>query len=151
MKLMEAIYARYLLDSNMTTLFTLWDTEAPPKTKYPYIIYSLSVDDFDFNMMQEFEDCIILFDLYSDEKSPAQLEEMFDVLKGIPAAGTGFDFYDLPVDNFQTIVMKREEVTKTREECIWHYAITYKILLEYTGVGAGSRFCSNFYNLLSIY
>ncbi len=125
MKLMESVYAFYLTQAAMTSLFKLWDTEAPPKESYPYATYSLPSQTADYSMDQEFENCLVQFNLYSEQSSPSQLESMFEALKN-------FDFCAISVPDYTTLIMERMPAIRTRVEEIWQYAVTYRVRLEKT-------------------
>ena len=140
MNLATAIYTRYNADSVQKNLYKLYDTRAPLKAAFPYATFRLVSCVADNTMGSEGENILIQFNLFSEQKSAAQVEAMLEALKGQPAHATkGFDFCTLTVVDYTCLCVIRESITKLQVEKIWQYTVVYRIMLQYTGTGAGNR------------
>lgn len=149
--LFEAIYAHYASDPLATRLSELYDTEAPPDAEYPYAVFSVPSDVQEITFSENFENCLIQFNIFSEEAYPDEVYEIFRLLKGDTVLGTGFDFFDLVLDDYTTVSMQRENAILTRlEGKIWLYSVTYRLLLESTGEAARAKIEKYLYNLLPL-
>lgn len=149
--LFEAIYNRFVADDTLyASVNGLYNTEAPQNASFPYIVFSLVSDVQDFDSSNLIEDTLIQFNIHSNASSASEICNIFEYLKGSTVDGTGFDFYELVIDNYTTLVLKRDVARLFREEKVWTYNVTYRCLLNYTGEVATERFCNNFYGLLGL-
>jgi len=152
--LFEAIYDRFLNDTDLHNSVTdMYNTVAPADAKFPYIVFTLVNDNQDFDSHNLIEDVLLQFSIFSKAQSVKEITDIFEYLKGNTAAGTGFDFYELLVDNYDTLVLKRETANFTKVENIWQCTVTYRCLLSYTGTVATEIPCtgaSNLYTLMGI-
>jgi len=149
--LFESIYARFLNDSDLLgSVAGMYNTMAPADAKFPYIVFSLISDVQDFDSHNVFENVLIQFNIFSKKASPEEVCNIFEYLKGNTIEGTGYDFYELEIDNYNTLVLKRDTATLTQIENVWQYNITYHCILSYTGEVAVEKFYGNLYSLLSI-
>jgi len=121
--LFAAIMVRYGAVALSSSLTGLWNTQAPQDAAFPYGVFQLISDVPDWTFSENTEDCLLQFNLFSDESSPAGICGLFELLK------TAFDFHELEVNNYETIYMSRESAILTRIEGIWQYNVTYRILL----------------------
>jgi len=149
--LFEAIFTRFTEDADLFGSVTgMYNTEAPANAAFPYIVFSLVSDVQDFDSDSILEDTLIQFNIFSDESSSSEVCDIFEYLKGITVEGTGYDFYELAIDNYTTLILKRETAQLFQVEKIWQYNVTYQCLLNYTGEVAVEKFYGNLYALLSI-
>ncbi len=149
--LFAAIDARYKADSSLAAATTgMYLSEAPANAKYPYIVVTLVGDTEDFDSSTFYEDVIIQFAIFDNRKSPSRITDIFELLKGVPANDTGFDFGNLIIDDYLTLAMIRNTANLLRVDNVWEYVVSYQILLEETGVGGVGHFHSNFYNLMQL-
>lgn len=151
--LFTAIYARF------TTLFgasqigaatDMYNTKAPEDAVFPYIVFSLVNDVQDFDSDSVMEDTLIQFNIFSDKSAVTEVAAIFEALKGITIEGTGYDFYELSVDDYTTLVLKRDASQLIKVDDVWQYNVTYMCLLNYTGEVAVEKFYGNLYALMSI-
>lgn len=108
----------------------LYDTEAPQKTVFPYIVFSL-VDNIPsyarFNTNYEFGR--IQFSLFSSNKTSAvEVENMYTHLKD------RFDFCPLSVSGYNTLYMRRDIAFQRKDDeyGYWQYVVQYTILMDKT-------------------
>jgi len=148
--LFESIYAHYAEDPIADSVNGIYNTEAPPNAAFPYIVFSLVSDIQETSMSSVIENCLIQFNIFSNTNSSEEACDIFELLKGDVNEGEGFDFYELLVDNYTNMVLRREQSFLTRDSKIWQYNVVYRIMLLSTGETPTARFVGNFYNLLSI-
>lgn len=149
-ELFEAVYAHYLLDPLANSMSGLYNTEAPQEAKFPFGVFLLVSNVQDFTFSENFENCLVQFNLFSSESSPVEISNLYELLKGDTVSGTGFDFLELFLDNYETVSLQREVATLTKVENIWQYNVSYRCVLQYSGEVVHVRFCGNLYNFLSI-
>jgi len=147
--LFRAVYDHYTGDPLSDSLTAMYNTEAPYDAEFPYAIFSLVSNTQDFTFTEDFENCLVQIDLFSDKSSPEEICNLYELLKGDPTIGEGFDFLELSIENYETVSLVRENATLIRLEGIWQYTVTYRVLLEYTGEVA-HEVTGRLYNLLSI-
>lgn len=121
--LFNAIYNYYLTTSLASSLSALYNTQAPENAIFPYGVMALINNAEDWTFTEEMEDCLVQIDLYSSTEDAVEVCNLFELLK------MAFDFHDLSVTNYVTISLTREAANLVREEYIWHYSITYHIIL----------------------
>lgn len=124
--LFQAIYARYEATALGSSVLTdLYNTKAPDDAVFPYGVFTLVSNVQDFTFTEKFEDCLMQFSLFSDIKSDStQVCDLFELLK------TVFDFLDLEISGYTTVSIVRGIANLIKEEKIWHYAVTYRIILQ---------------------
>lgn len=151
--LFNAIYARFTTlkaASAIGDATDMYNTEAPSDAVFPYIVFSLVSDVQDFDSDSLFEDTLIQFNIFSDNSSTIQVCEIFKALKGVTIEGTGYDFFQLVVDDYNTLQLKRDNSNLTKVKKVWQYNVTYLCLLDYTGEVAVEKFYGNLYALMNI-
>jgi len=148
--LFKSIYAHYAADPLAAALTDLYFTEAPPNAVFPYAVFSLVTDMANWTFTESFENCLVQFNIFSDTSSATEIGELFVLLKGDVAAGEGFDFFELVLDNFDTVSMEREMSNLVRVEKVWQYNVTYRCVLQYSGEVAHNVINKFLYNLMSI-
>lgn len=149
-ELFVSIYGHYLKDPLSDNLTGLYNTEAPPDAKFPFAVFSLVSDVPEFTFSEDFENCLVQFNLFSKKRSPTEIGDLFNLLKGYPISGTGFDYFELSLDDYETVSLQRENAILTKVEKIWQYNVTYRCVLQYTGEVAHAIENRFLYNLLSI-
>lgn len=122
--LFNAIYTYYLTTSLASSLTgDFYNTEAKEDVSFPYGTFSIVSVVPDWTFTENLEYCLIQFNLFSNTVDATEVCNLFELLK------TAFDFYDLAVDNYETVSMVRENAILTRVEKVWQYSVTYRILL----------------------
>ena len=150
--LFEGIYTQFKASDALEASVTgLYNTKAKPNATFPYIVYSLvsAVTDWDMGN-NTYKDVMIQFNIFSDTPSSEEARDIFDLLEGDVDAGTGFNFFNLSVDNYNTLIMSPDTAILTQVDKIWQYNVTYNVLLNKTGVNVTERFYGNLYNLMGI-
>lgn len=122
--LFEAIWDRYKATPLNGKLTELYNVEASPEAVFPYGVFSTNivpgVGEFD----EDWEDCLIMFVLFSKEALATEICDAFEALKA------AFDKYDLNVEGYEIISLIREPANMIRVEKIWQYSITYSLLIQ---------------------
>jgi len=121
--LFAAIMVRYNAAAISGSLTGLYNTQAPQDAVFPYGVFQLISDVADWTFSENIENCLLQFNLFSNESSPTEICTLFGLLKD------AFDFHELAIDNYETIYMVRENSILTRIEDVWQYNVTYRILL----------------------
>lgn len=149
--LFEAIYNHFSTDPLAALLTELYNTEAPADAVFPYGVFSLlSNIPGDGEFSADWEDCLVQFNLFSDKTLATEVCEAFELLKGDTVVGTGFDFLDLPITDYESISLVREPANLVRVEKVWQYNVTYRMLLKKTEEAARGLTVGMF-NLLSYF
>ncbi|KKM62171.1 hypothetical protein LCGC14_1524320, partial [marine sediment metagenome] len=65
-------------------------------------------------------------------------------------SGTGFDYFDLLIDDYTTVIMQRDSARLTRVDKVWQYNVLYNLRTVYTGEVATERYWVHMYNLMGI-
>jgi len=147
--LFAAIITHYDADPLAALLTGMYNTEAPQDAVFPYGVFSLISDVPDWTFSENFENCLLQFNIFSDKINPVEICALYDLLKGDVGIGTGFDFLDLPITDYEAISLVRENAILLRVENIWQYTVTYRILLRETGEAA-KALTVGMYNLLGL-
>lgn len=124
--LFAAIITYYSTDplEPLASLLTgLYNTLAPQEAVFPYGVFSLISDVADWTFSENFENCLLQFNLFSGKSDPVEICALFELLK------TAFDFLELDIANHETISMIRENAILTRLEDVWQYNVTYRVIL----------------------
>jgi len=148
--LFEAIYIYYKQDPLSSVLTDLYNTTAPSKAIFPYGVFSLVSDTPNWTFTENYENCLIQFNIFSKEKSSLQACNIFEAIKGDRELGIGFDFLDLELDNYTLVSLLREVSQLVQIEDVWQYNITYRILLQKDPTASRITFKQCLYNLMSI-
>lgn len=128
--LFESIWSKY--DNDTTGLKAaingMYLTEAPQGQTYPYGVYNLisDVPSWIFGTTENtMENCLIQFNLYSENSSSTEVNTAFTALTDL------YDWCDdLNTSGYSNIYMKREMSLLTRESDIWNYMITYRLEIQ---------------------
>lgn len=121
--LFRAIYSRWTSKGKIG-LTELYDTEAPAGAVFPYGVFSMPSDVADWTFSENFENCLIQFNIFSKTSDSAEIDNCFELLK------SAFDFYDLTVSGYGTVSLGRGVTIRFKEEGVWQYNVLYKIILQ---------------------
>jgi len=150
-KLFTAIYTKFQADTALVGAVTdLYNTEAPSNAVFPYIVFSMVSNTIDLDSSQNWENYLIQFNIFDDDSSPSNICNIYELLKGDTAAGTGFDYFDLLIEDYATVVMTREVAKLMRVDNVWQYNVSYSLKTVYTGEVATEKYCIHLYNLMGI-
>lgn len=121
----EAIYTRYENTALAVKLTELYNTEASSNAVFPYGVFSLPSNvPGDGEFSEDWENCLVQFNLFSKETLSTEVCEVFEALK------VAFDFHDLVVIGYEIISLVREVANMIRVEKIWQFNITYRLLIQ---------------------
>ena len=117
--------------ATLRTLLTggLHNLEAPENVSYPYAVFQMIsiVPDNHASSKRYVENCLVQFNLFSDQPSMAALLAIYDELT------TQFDFcQNLSVTNYTVLSCVREGGTEqpSMVEGVWQLNINYRIKLK---------------------
>lgn len=99
-------------------------TEAPQDTTFPYIVYYLVSNDYDYQFEEDFEEFVIQFNIFDDKASPSNISDYYENLK------TLFDWSSPTVSNYTVITFQREFSQLARDDDVWQWTVQYRVLLE---------------------
>jgi hypothetical protein len=108
--------------------------EAPEGSDFPYVVYGLVSDVPDNVFAKHGEESRWQFDLFSAASSSGEVEDLYAYLRAL------YDECDLTITSQTHIWMRRENailmvedyVTPAGTQKVWHYAVDYMILTEFT-------------------
>lgn len=150
-KLFTAIYTKFQADTALVGAVTdLYNTEAPSNAVFPYIVFSMVSNTIDLDSSQNWENYLIQFNIFDDDSSSNNICDIYELLKGDTAAGTGFDYFNLLIEDYATVVMTREVARLMRVDNVWQYNVSYSLKTVYTGEVATEKYCIHLYNLMGI-
>lgn len=101
----------------------LYMTEAPQNTDYPYCVYHLIGNYYDYTFQEDFEEFNIQLTLFDDNTSADNITTYFEQIK------TLYDWSRPSVTGYDTVWFVREFAELMRFEDIWQYVTQYNILL----------------------
>ncbi len=119
----NAIYTHYSGTQLASILTELYNTLGPEKPTYPYGVYSLISNVPDWTFTEETEELLLQFNLFSRTSDSAQICNVFEQLK------TAFDFAEFVMDSFELISITRVNAILLKEEKVWQYNVTYRLLI----------------------
>jgi len=99
-------------------------TEAPQNTAFPYIVYYLANNDYDYQFVEDFEDFLIQFNIFDDKASASNISTYFENLK------TLFDWSVPTVTGYTVSRFVREFAQLVRDDEVWQYTVQYRVLLQ---------------------
>ncbi len=150
-ELFEGLYTKYVADTALAAAATgLYNTFAPSNAVYPYIVFALVSNVPDIDSSQNWEDYIIQFNIFDDARSQGAISDIYALLKGDTALGTGFDYFDLLIDDYTTVVMERTSARLMHIDDVWQYNVMYDLRTVYTGQVASEKYWIHMYNLMGI-
>ena len=119
--LFDAIYLRWASEMGSRVLY---NTEAPGEAPFPYSVMSLVSDVGEWTFGETFENCLIQFNLFSDESLCTEVGLIFEALK------EAFDYFDLVVVGYDTVSLIRQVANLLKIEGVWQYNISYRIVIQ---------------------
>lgn len=149
-ELFTGIYSHFAEDPLAAAVSDMYNTKAPSNATFPYIVFSLVVGSHDIDSSQYWENPLVQFNIFSNEASSDEVCDIYNLLKGDAAAGEGYDYFELLVDDYNTVIMQRTTYILMPVEKVWQYTVTYRLMLTYTGESATARFIGKLYNLVQI-
>ena len=99
-------------------------TEAPQNTAFPYIVYYLANNDYDYQFVEDFEDFLIQFNIFDDKASASNISTYFENLK------TLFDWSAPTVTGYKVSSFVREFAQLAKDDEVWQYTVQYRVLLQ---------------------
>ena len=133
--LTTAIYSKFGGSSLDTAIGgRLYKGAAPDGAEFPYAVYGLVSDIPDNVFAKHGEEARFQFDLFSSASSSGEVEDLYAYLRAL------YDECDLTITSQTHIWMRRENailmvedyVTPAGTQKVWHYAVDYMILTEFT-------------------
>jgi len=119
--LFTAIYTRWTAAMGGRTLY---NTEAKAEAAFPYATVTLVSDVADWTFTEDFEDCLVQFNLFSDTPTCEEVGLAFEALK------SAFDKHDLTITGYETVSFSRLQANLLRVEGKWQYLVTYRLLMQ---------------------
>lgn len=151
-KIFTALYSHFAADVALhASVSDLYNTEAPEEAVFPYLVMSITSNTPDIDSSQRWENYLIQFNIFSNKSSVIEINAIFELLKGDAALGTGFDYFQLVIDQYTTVILERKGTTLSKNEGVWQITVLYDLKTVYTGLVATEIFVGNLYNLLSVY
>ncbi len=98
--------------------------EAPQNTAFPYAVFELIDDDYDFTFTSEFSEILIEFNIFDDDSSVSNIGTYFENLKML------YDWAMPEVTGYTVVKMEREFADLDKDDGVWQYMVQYRILLE---------------------
>ena len=111
----------------------MYPNQAPQEIAYPYVTYELVVGttDWTFCADMEFDDCLIQFNLFSNDTDDTEVGGMFTDLIAL------YDWCNLThaslvAAGYTSLYMRRElyHLMKDIDAGVWQYVVQYRVLLE---------------------
>jgi hypothetical protein len=125
--LFEAIYNKFDADAALKAAVTdLYNTTAPQDTDFPYLVMLLVTSSHEWTFNTDLEDANIQFSIYSNESSPEEAGDIFELLK------TCFDDAILTItgwDNFFMVRQSPSNLIRTPDD-VWHYIVNYRVRIQ---------------------
>jgi len=126
--LLQAIYSRYTDSAGLSGLVTgLYFDEAPQNTALPYMRYTIISDTTSKVFgLQDKEDVLIQFDIFSDDSSVGEAMDIYDALVDV------YDDCELDVDGYSFVGMTRELVSVDRTDDsprVWMIQVQYRVII----------------------
>ena len=109
--------------TNLSGQFYL--TQAPQNTDYPYAVYHLIANDYDWMFAaKDFEEFLIQITIFDDKASASNIGTYFENMKSL------YDWATPTVTGYTAVWMVREFAELLKPDNIWQYVIQYRVLLE---------------------
>ena len=123
---LESIYTRFVADADLSGAVTgMWQTEAPPKTVFPYITTHLvSNNPLWVFPAKAMENLLIQFSIFSDTVADTEVNRIYRYLT------VAYDNVNLTVCGHACVMMKRENAGLMRNDEVWQYAVTYRLMAQ---------------------
>ncbi len=122
--LFDAIFARTAATPLSTTITGLHNTEAPPKSVFPYAVVQLVTGiTAEFTSLGFTESYLVQFNLFDDAPDMGRLLDTFAALTA------AFDLATFAVDGYVLLDCVRQSTLQTRVEGVWMINVVYRIKL----------------------
>lgn len=104
----------------------LYYERAPQDATLPYAVYSIINDDPDWTFTTFFEKITITFNLFSEDESSSEIEDMYTYLEDL------FDWCSFTMADHVLVYMRREQgrLSRDPEDDTWQYGVDYLIMTE---------------------
>ena len=125
--LFTGIYSKFSNDTDLSGAVTgLYLSEAPQNVAFPYAVYFMVSDTHDWQFVEEFEEVLIQFNIFSESASIAEAGTILGYLK------TLYDDCALTVSGYDHIYMQREFIYSYRDAdaMTWAYSVQYRVYLK---------------------
>lgn len=134
-ELAKGIVNHVASDALGAAITRIYNTEASSSAVFPYIVFTLINSSTNGTFTEKFEEYLVQFNIYSENKSSMEACNIFNLLIGNEDLGTGFDHAEFDVDDHTMIVCQREppaSLSKWTVDCkrVWDYMVSYRILLQ---------------------
>lgn len=127
-KLFEGIYTYYNANITGDIAGDIYFEEAPQNTSFPYVVYYLISKVPEYYLDEKtFEEVIIQFSIYDDDKSASDIMTYYAELVGDFDHASSISVTGYTVLNFER---EFENLDRDIENGIWHYSIRYRCLLQ---------------------
>ena len=125
--LFDGIYTLFAPAGAKPTFYTnlsgkMYFTEAPQHTSYPYAVYNMIANDYDWMFVEDMEEFLIQFSIYDDNTSATNSTTYFENLKSL------YDWAEPTVTGYQLVWMIREFAEVLHIDDVWQYIVQYRIL-----------------------
>lgn len=126
----SGIHAKFIADSSAQLYIDLGGTrlyyaEAPEQPIFPYCVFSIWGEIYEFTFDMEFEDVLMQFDYFATTAN--------DCDTGVADIKTMFDYAILTLTGYTCLRMEREMVfppSKIMPDNIWSASVRYSILMK---------------------
>ena len=125
--LLNGIYNHFNAANSFKTAVSsrLYFGSAPQTTAYPYSVYNIDSIVPDFNFSSTYEEAIIVFNIFSDKSSHAEITTLYGYLDDL------FDDCVITVTGYSRVKFQREFgfINRDVEESVWQYNVQYRVIL----------------------
>jgi hypothetical protein len=118
----KALYDRFVASGLASAITSLYNTEAPQDSVFPYAVMIITENTTDIDSSQYWENYVIKFDIFSKQSSSYQIGTIFEVIKAT------YDYFGLVVEDSNTVIMQRTNAALSKSDNVWKYEINYKLL-----------------------
>jgi len=110
-----------------------YDTEAPQRATFPYVVYLIVSQVKDWQFVERFEDVLLQFSIFSTASSSLEADDIYTLLVAL------FDEQYLTVAGYSHFIwMWRNNLTRMRDEITtkqgtvgaWHLAVDFDLYYE---------------------
>ena len=129
--LFDAIRSRFLATEQgaQTDLYNdlkgqLYFTQASQKATFPYCVYTPISHMYEFQFIENFENIVIQFSIFSLDASAENIEKYFEDLKVL------YDWCNLTIDGYRHVYMRRGQSRLLRDDRAWHRITDYRCYIE---------------------
>lgn len=103
----------------------IYNTSAMEEATLPYATMTLVSDTSDWTFAEDFEDCLIQFNLFSGTPTCEEVGLTFEALK------IAFDKHDLAIEGGEIVSLERiPGANLVHIDSVWQYIVTYRIYFQ---------------------